>query len=156
MLSLNLFKTVVESTPLVSIDLIVRNVKGEILLGKRRNRPAQGYWFVPGGRIYKNENIAQAFKRLTSTELSTEILESETKFLGVFEHFYTDSMFDTGLSTHYVVLAYELIISNFSKQLPVDQHFDYCWLSIDNLMKHSYVHQYSKLYFENNNNDEEV
>lgn len=43
------FATVVRSTPLVSLDFIVENSRGEFLLGKRTNRPAQGYWFVPGG-----------------------------------------------------------------------------------------------------------
>jgi colanic acid biosynthesis protein WcaH len=47
------FATVVRSTPLISIDLIVENESGEFLLGKRTNRPAQGYWFVPGGRVQK-------------------------------------------------------------------------------------------------------
>lgn len=47
------FATVVRSTPLISIDLIVENAHGEFLLGKRLNRPAQGYWFVPGGRVQK-------------------------------------------------------------------------------------------------------
>jgi hypothetical protein len=41
------FATVVRSTPLISIDLIVENERGEFLLGKRTNRPAQGFWFVP-------------------------------------------------------------------------------------------------------------
>ncbi len=35
------FATVVRSTPLISIDLIVENSRGEFLLGKRTNRPAQ-------------------------------------------------------------------------------------------------------------------
>ena len=48
------FEVVVESTPLVSIDLVVRAPDKKILLGKRVNRPAQGYWFVPGGRILKD------------------------------------------------------------------------------------------------------
>ena len=47
MLELETFKTVVASTPLVSIDLIVRNRQGQVLLGLRTNRPAQGGWFVP-------------------------------------------------------------------------------------------------------------
>ena len=46
------FATVVRSTPLVSLDFIVENSRGEFLLGKRTNRPAQGYWFVPGGRVH--------------------------------------------------------------------------------------------------------
>ena len=45
MLELEMFKAVIASTPLVSIDLIVMNSQGEILMGLRNNRPAQGYWF---------------------------------------------------------------------------------------------------------------
>jgi len=63
------FKTVIASTPLIAIDLIVVNERKEILLGKRLNQPAKNYWFVPGGRILKNETLDNAFKRLTLTEL---------------------------------------------------------------------------------------
>ncbi len=59
------FATVVRSTPLVSLDFIVENSRGEFLLGKRTNRPAQGYWFVPGGRVQKDETLEAAFERLT-------------------------------------------------------------------------------------------
>ena len=51
------FTTIIKSTPLVSIDLIVRNIEDNVLLGKRTNRPAQGCWFVPGGRVLKDEHF---------------------------------------------------------------------------------------------------
>ncbi len=47
MLPIEKFELIVESTPLVAIDLVVRAPDKKILLGKRVNRPAQGYWFVP-------------------------------------------------------------------------------------------------------------
>ena len=56
---------IIKATPLVSIDLIIRNPSHKILLGKRINRPAKDYWFVPGGRIIKNETIAHALKRIS-------------------------------------------------------------------------------------------
>ena len=56
------FVEVVKKTPLVSIDLIVENDRNEVLLGFRKNEPAKNYWFVPGGRILKNERIAEAFE----------------------------------------------------------------------------------------------
>lgn len=58
------------STPLISIDLIVENERGEFLLGKRTNRPAQGFWFVPGERVQKDETLSDAFERLTLAELA--------------------------------------------------------------------------------------
>jgi len=51
------FLEIADLSPLVSIDLIVYNDKNKVLLGKRANRPAKDYWFVPGGRIRKNEKI---------------------------------------------------------------------------------------------------
>jgi len=38
------FKTVVDSTPLVSIDILIKRIS-KVLLGKRINKPAQGYFF---------------------------------------------------------------------------------------------------------------
>jgi colanic acid biosynthesis protein WcaH len=35
----------------VSIDLIVRDADGRVLLGLRNNRPARDWWFVPGGIV---------------------------------------------------------------------------------------------------------
>lgn len=37
------FKTIITSTPLISIDLVIKNTGGEYLLGLRNNRPAQEY-----------------------------------------------------------------------------------------------------------------
>ena len=48
-----LFSSIIENTPLISIDLVVKNHENKILLGKRINKPAYNSWFVPGGRIYK-------------------------------------------------------------------------------------------------------
>ena len=59
-----LFLKVIDAAPLVSIDLIIRNPKSEVLPGKRLNRPAQGFWFVPSGCIRKNERIAEALERI--------------------------------------------------------------------------------------------
>ncbi len=85
--------TVVESNPLVSIDLPVQSEQGEYLLGVRKNRPAQGHWFVPGGRVQKNETLDAAFRRLTSQELGIEPERSTATFKGVYQHFYPDSIF---------------------------------------------------------------
>lgn len=73
MLDFALFKTIVNYAPLISIDLIVYNSKSEVLLGKRINPPAKNYYFVPGGRVYKNEKIADAFDRICQSELGCEI-----------------------------------------------------------------------------------
>lgn len=77
-------------------------IKREVLLGKRLNVPAKGDWFVPRGRVRKNETLDDAFIRLVREEFSIEsgITRSDAKFLGVFEYFYDDNVFDA-LTTKY-------------------------------------------------------
>jgi len=139
------FKTVISSTPLISIDLLVKK-DNKILLGKRINKPAQAYLFSIGGRVYKNETIKSAMMRIANNELNIS-LKSIPKFMGVFEHFYEDSIYQD-VSTHYVNLAYEIEIEEAPK-LPTEQHNEYQWLTIDELLKSKQVHKYVKDYFKN-------
>ena len=141
------FKCVVKHAPLVSIDLIVENEKGEILLGRRKNRPAKNLLFVPGGRILKGETISEAFNRITLSELGKKISVSAARFIGVFEHFYDDSFFGNNVSTHYIVLAYKIINISSNLDLPKSQHIEYLWLSTESILGREDVHPYAKDYF---------
>ncbi|MFP2239713.1 GDP-mannose mannosyl hydrolase [Pseudescherichia vulneris] len=141
------FATVVRSTPLISIDLVVENAEGEFLLGKRNNRPAQGYWFVPGGRVQKDETLSDAFLRLTEAELGLRLPMSAGQFYGVWQHFYDDNFSGTDFSTHYVVLGFRLKLDVKALQLPTAQHNDYRWLTQDALLAAENVHDNSRAYF---------
>ncbi len=142
-----IYCTVVELTPLVSIDLIVRDRRGRVLVGYRRNRPAQGFWFVPGGRLGKNETRREAFARLTVDELGVELNIDRASFVGVFEHLYPDNFTgDPRFGTHYVVLAYLIEAGAEQLQLPEDQHSDYAWLTEEEMLRRDDVHDYSKAY----------
>lgn len=140
------FKTVIASTPLVSIDLLVKNTQGEYLLGYRTNQPAKNFWFVPGGRILKDESMDDAFIRLCKDELGVQLTRNEAKFLGPFEHFYNDYVFGDEVTTHYVVLGYELVIDIELSSLPNEQHNEYMWFSKNELLKRDDVHTHSKWY----------
>ena len=149
-LSNDLFRSVVASTPLVSIDLVVLNAKGECLLGQRLNRPAKGSWFVPGGRILKNETMDNAFKRLTQEELGRSFHRSDARLLGAYEHFYADSVFganEQAPDTHYVVLAYQLVLAEGQElQLPDAQHGAYHWWPLIEMQTHEHVHANTRAY----------
>ncbi|RKG33162.1 GDP-mannose mannosyl hydrolase [Acinetobacter guerrae] len=149
-LSDQLFKTVITSTPLISIDLIVRNNQNQVLLGKRLNAPAKNFWFVPGGRIQKNETLDGAFSRLLKDELGIQnvIHRSDANFLGLYEHFYDDNFFDQTFSTHYIVLSYEIVLKQTQlEDFPKFQHEDYMWISENQLLIANEVHQYTQNYF---------
>lgn len=143
------FSIVIDKTPLVSIDLVVMNTKHEVLLGKRLNKPAQGYWFVPGGRIQKNEKLDVAFRRLTLNELGVEFSIEQSQLIGPFTHIYSDYVFGTDVNTHYVAIAYKLVVDTEQLKLPIDdQHNQYQWFSSESLMSSNNVHLHTKWYFQ--------
>ena len=143
MLDDQIFKTIVDSAPLVSIDILLKK-NNKILLGKRVNKPAKGYFFSIGGRINKNETIDNAMKRISFNELNTD-LKSTLEFIGVFEHFYDDSIYKD-VSTHYVNIAYEYEVEEIPN-LPTEQHSEYKWFTIDELLNSKQVHENTKDYF---------
>ncbi|WP_297711850.1 GDP-mannose mannosyl hydrolase [uncultured Citrobacter sp.] len=141
------FATVVRCAPLISIDLLVENARGEYLLGQRLNRPAQGLWFVPGGRVQKDERLEDAFERLTLAELGLRLPLSSAEFYGVWQHFYDDNFSGTDFTTHYVVLGFRLKVSEADLRLPDSQHDDYRWLTPKALLASDNVHDNSRAYF---------
>ena len=141
------FQQIVAATPLISLDLIVRNGQGQVLLGRRLNRPAQGYWFVPGGRVRKDERLDAAFLRLTQEELGLAASRDSARLLGPYEHFYADNFSGTEFTTHYVVLGYELAWQGQQDALPISQHDQYRWFEVADLLQAPSVHQHTKDYF---------
>lgn len=149
MLPVEDFLHVVATAPLVSMDLIVENQRGEVLLGLRRNEPAAGFWFVPGGRILKNERLDQAFLRISRNELGVEISRQSAESLGIYEHFYeTNAGNKSGFGTHYVVLVYRLRMDANILRLPKgEQHDQYRWLAPETAYCNGTIHPYSRAYF---------
>ena len=139
---------VVRLTPLVSIDMIVRDAQDRVLLGQRLNRPAQNTWFVPGGRILKDERLDQALERISSSELGRTLQRDRFHFLGVYEHLYPDNFLGRdGVGTHYVVLAHEIVLTEPALPEPDGQHRRFRWWSIRELREDSSVHDNTKAYF---------
>jgi colanic acid biosynthesis protein WcaH len=151
MLDKQTFLNVVQNAPLVAVDFLLMR-GNEVLLGLRNNRPAQHFWFVPGGRILKNETITQALLRVADNELGlAELVKNgqlKVTFYGTYEHFYGDCFAGVDISTHYVVLAHQVILpKDFDLPLADDQHSAYQWWPIEALLASDQVHQYSKNYF---------
>jgi colanic acid biosynthesis protein WcaH len=141
------FARVVADAPLVSIDLVIEDQSGAVLLGRRTNPPAQGSWFVPGGRILKGETLDQAFYRICVDELGAAFARSEADPIGVFEHFYDVDFTGAPSSTHYVVLAHRLKTRRAALRPPSQQHNRYLWLQPSEAVTRADVHPYTQAYF---------
>ncbi len=70
---LDVFQKTIQYFPTVSINLIVRNSKGEFLFVKRKNNPAKGLWWVPGGRVLNGESMKEAGERVLKQETGLDL-----------------------------------------------------------------------------------
>ena len=145
-----IFEIVLENTPLVSVDIILENEKNQFLLGRRRNQPAKGFWFVPGGRIRKGELIIDALKRVALEEVGLEIKDHNYNFLGAFDHIYENSIFSTKArpsSTHYVALGFHYQIrAEEVSQVENPQHSELSWMSLKTASSIEALHKLSHDY----------
>ncbi len=141
-------QTVVRLAPLVSIDLIIRNPCDQVLLGLRNNEPAKGFYFVPGGMVLKNERLADAFARILKDETNCDASIEHARLKGAYEHFYGNNRFGAaGFGTHYVVLGYELRMTEGTALQRDCHHSELRWWPQSELLASPAVHDNTKAYF---------
>jgi len=146
MLDVLRFKTVVENTPLVSIDLCLV-CDGQLLLGKRTNEPLKGEWFTPGGRIHKNETWQHALLRIAEGELGLcGIVVEDFSLMGVWDHFYNNSAPDQNTSTHYVNLPHYAEFQTKPDITLDDQHAEFEWFDLAVVSEDEKFHPYMRNY----------
>lgn len=146
-LSPETFRLVIENAPLFALDLVIINEENELLVGKRLNPPAKDMWFIPGGRVFKNETFENAFKRISETELGILYKYPQAQLLGIFEHLYDDSIFGKELSTHYITAPHFIRVKTSDLKLPYgQQHNAYRWVKLSKVELDETIHIYSKAF----------
>jgi colanic acid biosynthesis protein WcaH len=64
----DLYRRILPVLPIPCVDLLVVDRGGRVLLVKRRNEPAKGLWWIPGGRVHFGELRAAAALRKLQEE----------------------------------------------------------------------------------------
>ena len=148
-LSEETWRTCVDSTPIFGIDMIIFSQKCGVLMGRRINDPAKGKLFVPGGRIYKNECIVDAFNRILLSETGLTFSFDKTTSMGLYEHFYNVTSWSTSeCSTHYIIEARLIEVDPENIKLKInlnEQHSSFEWISLGDMQSNK-IHAYSKMY----------
>ena len=133
--------------PIPCVDLLVSDNTGRILMLKRKNPPAKGHWWFPGGRIFFCERRIDSVFRKLKQECG---LNPETvKEVGTF-----DLIFDQippEYASHGITTLYHVTVLNEIVQLD-DQSCKYKWDSALNwikAVKHEFllkaIYQYLKI-----------
>jgi len=114
------YKKFLEQMPVVCIDAIIMNNKGQYLLIKRKNEPLKGNYWVPGGRLLKNETLNDAVLRKVKEELG---IDSHVVMpIGVYEDFFDKSPLNPENGLHTISIVY-LIIAG-SENICIDEQSD--------------------------------
>jgi len=97
-----LYREIHKYVPLPCVDIVVVAGK-EFLLVKRKNKPEQDKWWLVGGRVLKNERLAEAALRKLKQE--TGLNGRVGKFLGIYEYFSKVGYFP-GMNAHMIALDF--------------------------------------------------
>jgi colanic acid biosynthesis protein WcaH len=103
---------------------------GECLLLKRKNEPAKGQYWFPGGRIYKMETIKDAALRKAKEEVNLDCRFQEIISI-------EESMFkrngNMATDIHTVNICCKLVTDSISEISLDKQHDGHIWITKDNL-----------------------
>ena len=117
-----LYNKIIDVLPILCVDgFIIKDSK--ILLLKRNNYPAFGEWWVPGGRVLKNETLNSAIIRKIKDELNLEA--QVIKQIGI-----TETIFE---KKHTVNICFEININYFNNLCLNSEHSEFSWFSLNDL-----------------------
>jgi colanic acid biosynthesis protein WcaH len=69
-----LYAQIQRSLPIACVDLLVTDAAGRVLMLRRRNPPARGEWWFPGGRVLFGERRHEAALRKLREECGLDAL----------------------------------------------------------------------------------
>ena len=69
------YERIVECMPIVSVEALIVS-EGMLLFLRRKNQPAKGEWWFPGGRIRKGESLKEALCREIIEKTGLEIMSN--------------------------------------------------------------------------------
>lgn len=133
-----MYKEIHRNVPVVCVDIVITNGK-EFLLMKRKNQPEKGRWWLPGGRVLKNESLKDAVARFLKKEAG--IRRKAAHFLGFQELFFSPGYFP-GINAHTIGFVFKAKISANSGIFLDEQHSEAKWFSVINRFWHPYVKRF--------------
>ncbi len=93
------YANILHNVVIPTVDLIIINKQGNVLLGLRNNDPLKGVYYIPWGRIHKWETMVQAAKRKAKEELGLDINADKLQSVWTYDDIFSNSAFDW-VSTH--------------------------------------------------------
>lgn len=114
-----LFLFATEITPMVNVDLLIRDEKGRILLAWRKDNFSEEGWHVPGGILRLKETFECRIRKVAEIEIGSRDIEFNTNPLEIVP-ILCSNMKQRG---HFITFVYECRLpQGFEVQNKVDEH----------------------------------
>lgn len=116
----NLYRQILPVIPIPCVDLLIVDREKRVLLVKRRNEPAKGLWWLPGGRVHIGEMRATAAVRKLHEECGLKVFENPPIELST-----EDLMLPNGHGaiSHVIVTVYQIEV-NSNAPIVLDRQSD--------------------------------
>lgn len=111
------YAQIMEALPILCVDVLLHNSKGECLLVKRANEPLKGQWWVIGGRVLKGETLEQAAIRKVKEEAG--LIINSVKPIGYYEEISHTNRFGSLTPLHAVSVVFSAVVDD-SQHIKLD------------------------------------
>jgi 8-oxo-dGTP diphosphatase len=120
----DLYLRILQVMPIPCVDLLVVDDAGKVLLLLRRNDPAAGQWWFPGGRVLFGEARRDAAKRKLEEECG--LFSTQFEEMGTFDVF-----FDIGRHerAHSITTLFRVRVGTGHDIRLDHQSAEACWLT---------------------------
>lgn len=135
---IKMYKEVQRSLPIICVDVVITDGKN-FLLAKRTNEPEKNKWWIPGGRLLKNELLKEAAARVLKQE--TGLKGNIGDFLGFQELFLSPGYFPD-VTAHTIGFVFSAEVPAKSRIFLDKQHSKAEWFSKINPSWHPYVRKF--------------
>ena len=108
-----LYRQICGVMPIPCVDLLVTDPLGHVLLVERKNEPAAGQWWFPGGRVHLNETRQATALRKLKEECNLE--PTAIKEIGTFDVILEAN--SPGVANHGITTLFQMRVSETEVQL---------------------------------------
>src|SRR3989344_8353561 len=121
----SLYREILRNMPICCVDIVIKSENG-ILLVYRKNEPAKDTWWLPGGRIYKNEKMEDAVLRKSFEETGLKV--KIKKQIGAYETIFDKNPFDNSFGVHSINICFVVEALNHEAKLD-NQSSSFKWIN---------------------------
>ena len=125
------FDAIYAKVPRLTVEVVVKNEEGAILLTERAIEPCSGQWHLPGGTVFFGESLLDAVKRVAARELNITVTGATNNGYIEYPSHYLNGL-DEPVGIVFEVTAYEGTVqvnpeagdSDWFTKLPENMHAD--------------------------------